>query len=272
MRTARKTATSVAAKPATPKTTKSKAAEGDFVDLKLPPMKQQKFVAWIVGDTPLITHAWSEKARRSMLSKQQKTATEGKVARDPEGDFRSSLYTVEDGVYGFPAMAVKKAILSAAHKDRGVPRETVRAALWVDGQWVQTRPALGGAVCDMPLLPIYGSEPAMREDMVKIGKGLNKTADLAYRAQFFPWAIRITGKLNISMCPAAWLPFLIRHSGLATGIGDWRNEKGGMFGSFHFAKPDEIKEWERYRNGTGPLPDVQPIDDDEEDELQEAAE
>ena len=76
------------------------------------------------------------------------------------------------------------------------------------------------------------------------------------------------------MCPAQWLPFLIRHSGMATGIGDWRNEKGGMFGAYHFANDDEIKEWEDYMNG-GPLPKVvfnANDDDGEDDELSEAAE
>ena len=300
MRTTRKAAASAAANTPTVSDTVAKprgrpkaaaSAEKAVITQALPKMKIQKFVIWIVGNTPLITHAWSEKARRSMLTKQQKTATEGKVARDPQADFLSSLYIVDgpsplpgggkevvkmdDKVFGFPAMAVKKALLSAAHKDRGVPRETVRAALWVDGKWTQTRPALAGAVCDMPLLPIYGGQPAMREDMVKIGKGLNKTADLAYRAQFWPWAIRVTGKLNTSMCPGSWLPLLVRHSGLATGIGDWRNEKGGMFGAYHYASPEEITEWEDYIHGRGDLPKVPDFDEtdfDEEELLPEAAE
>lgn len=29
------------------------------------------FRLWLVGDTPLITHAWSEKAKREMLQKQR---------------------------------------------------------------------------------------------------------------------------------------------------------------------------------------------------------
>ena len=170
--------------------------------VKLPEIKLRGFRVWIVGDTPLITHAWSEKAKRQMLDKQLKNANEGRPVRDPDKDFVNSLYEFDDeGHYGFPAMAVKKAMLSAAHKDKGVPMTTVRGALWLHAEMVRTRPAKAGAICDMPLLRIYGSEPEMREDMVKIGSGLSKTADLAYRGQFTTWALRIAGRLNVSVCP-----------------------------------------------------------------------
>jgi hypothetical protein len=240
--------------------------------VKLPKIILRGFRIWIVGDTPLISHAWSEKAKRQMLDKQLKTAKEGRPMRDPENDFVNSLYEIGEGQYGFPAMAVKKALLSAAHKDKGVPRETVRGALWLHAQMVRTRPAKAGAICDMPLLRIYGSEPEMREDMVKIGSGLTKTADLAYRAQFSTWALRVAGRLNVSAVPLSWLPFLIRHSGLSTGVGDWRNEKNGMFGSYHLANPQESEQWEAFAAGTGPLPEVVPFGgvDDEEEELEAA--
>src|SRR4051812_13227320 len=58
------------------------------------------FTIWLVGDTPLITHAWSEKARREMLQKQVKAIRgKGKEARDPQSDFVSSLYEIGDGGY-----------------------------------------------------------------------------------------------------------------------------------------------------------------------------
>jgi hypothetical protein len=240
--------------------------------VKLPEIKMRGFRIWIVGDTPLITHAWSEKAKRQMLNKQLKNVSEGRPTRDPESDFVNSLYEFDDeGHYGFPAMAVKKAMLSAAHKDKGVPRETVRGALWLHAQMIRTRPALAGAICDMPLLRIYGSEPEMREDMVKVGVGLSKTADLAYRGQFSTWALKVAGRLNVSVCPLDWLPFLIRHSGLSTGIGDWRNEKNGMFGAYHLASPAEAAEWDLYAEGKGELPTPIPFGDDEDASLEKEA-
>ena len=43
----------------------------------------------------------------------------------------------------------------------------------------QTFHILGG-----DLIPIYGDDPAMREDMVRVGMG---TADLRYRGEFKKW-------------------------------------------------------------------------------------
>ena len=212
------------------------------------------FKTWMVGDTPLITHAWSEKAKREMLQKQVKAPKAGKEARDPQGDFVSSLYEMSDGVYGFPITGIKNCILSAAHKDKGIARSVTREALWLDAEMVRVRPALAGAVCDMPLVRIWGSEPEMREDMVRVGVGLNKTASLAYRAQFTVWGIRFTGRFNSSRLNAEQLAFLIYEAGLAHGIGEWRNEKNGMFGAFHLADVEEEKIWDSYAAGKGPLP------------------
>jgi len=214
----------------------------------------QNFKVWLIGDTPLITHAWSEKARREMLQKQVKATKSGKEARDPQADFVSSLYEMGDGTYGFPATGVKNCILSAAHKDKGIARSTVMSALFINAQMVRTRPALAGAVCDMPLVRIYGGEPEMREDMVKIGSGMNKVANLAYRGQFTFWAMKITGKFNPVVLTDEALAFLIQESGMASGLGEWRNERKGMFGAFHLADAEEETAWEKFSEGKGKLP------------------
>lgn len=212
------------------------------------------FRIWIVGDTPLITHAWSQKAKLEMLQKQVKATRGGKDARDPQADFVSSLYEMGDGTFGFPATGVKNCILSAAHKDKGIARSSVMSALWIDAQMIRTRPALAGAVCDMPLVRIIGGDPEMREDMVKIGSGLNKIANLAYRGQFTVWAMKVTGRFNASVITAETLAFLIQESGMASGLGEWRNERKGMFGAFHLANAAEEKQWEAYAAKNGPLP------------------
>ncbi len=209
----------------------------------------QSFSVWLVGDTPLITHAWSEKARRQMLEKQVKATKPGKEARDPQADFVSSLYEMGEGAYGFPAMGVKNCILSAAHKDKGIARTAVQAALWVNAEMVRARPALAGAICDMPLIRIHGGAPEMREDMVKIGAGMNKTANLAYRGQFTVWAMKVTGRYNSTTLSAEALAFLIQDAGLSYGVGEWRNERKGMFGAFHLAGTDEEAAWEKYAKG-----------------------
>lgn len=211
------------------------------------------FTVWLVGSTPLIVHAWSEKARREMLGKQLKATKGGKEVRDPEADFISSLYDMGDGAFGFPAMGVKNAILSVSHRDKGIARSAVMGALWIDADMVRVRPALAGAICDMPLIRIYGTEPEMREDMVKIG-GIQKIANLAYRGQFTVWAMKVSGQFNTTVLTADALAFLIQEAGMACGLGEWRNERKGVFGAFHLADATEEAAWEAYASGDGPLP------------------
>lgn len=233
----------------------AKAPEGSLAAQLSKKAQFSSFRAWLVGDTPLITHAWSEKARREMLGKQIKIVKSGgKEARDPQADFVSSLYEMADGVYGFPATGVKNCIMSAAHKDKGLARSSVMSSLWINAEMVRVRPAMAGAVCDMPLLRIHGSAPEMREDMVKIGAGLNKVANLAYRAQFTVWAMRVSGRFHSGVITEEQLAFLIQESGFSSGLGEWRNEKKGMFGAFHLADAEEETAWDKFAAGKGPMP------------------
>lgn len=236
---------------------KTVAPTADIVNLSKMLSKQRIFQGarfWIVGDFPLIVHAWSQKAKEEMLQKQVKATKPGKAARDPQADFISSLYEMGNGNYGFPVTGLKNAILSVSHKDKGIARSAVQGALFLEAQMVKARPALAGAICDMPLVRIYGDKPAMREDMVKIGSGLNKVASLAYRGQFTNWAFRIECKYNPTILTAEALAFLIQEAGVACGLGEWRNERRGVFGAFHLATPEEEALWEKYAAGKGPIP------------------
>lgn len=234
----------------------------EVVNLSALLTKRAKFVRfsiWIVGDTPLITHAWSHKAKNEMLAKQVKAAKAGREQRNPESDFVNSLYEFgkdKNGhqYYGFPATGIKDAFLSGAHKDKGIPRTVAMGALWIDAQMVRSRPALSAAICDMPLLRIYGSDPQMREDMVKVGSGMNKTATLAYRGQFTVWAMKVTGRFNPEMLSDTQFAEMITSAGLSCGIGEWRNARKGMFGAFHMASHEEEMAWDAFAAGTGPMP------------------
>ena len=215
----------------------------------------QRFSMWLIGDTPLITHAWSEKAKREMLNKQiKKVKPSGREARDPEQDFVNSLYDLGGNSFGFPVTGVKTCILSAAHKDKGIARTAAMSALYLDAEMVRTRPALAAAICDMPMVRIHGSEPEMREDMVRVGTGLSKTSTLAYRGQFTIWALNITGHVNTTVLPVETLVYLINESGRSCGLGEWRNEKHGVFGAFHLATEAEEKAWAKFKAGKGKMP------------------
>lgn len=209
---------------------------------------------WVIGDTPLIVHAWSQKAKRMMLGKHLGESKKGREIRDPEEDFLSSLYSMGDNVYGFPAMGIKKCLWSGGHKDKNIPKTDVQKGLWIDGDMTRVMPAKAGAICDLPLIRLYGSAPQMREDMVRVGSGLSKTATLAYRGQFTVWAMLVRGRYNPNVLNPEKLTVLINDGGYGCGVGEWRCEKSGPFGAFHMANVAEAEAWERFKAGTGALP------------------
>jgi hypothetical protein len=220
----------------------------------------KRFNIWLVGDTPLICHAWSEKARRDMLDKQVKQIkAEGREQRSPEDDFLNSLYDMGNETYGFPITAIKKAMRESAHFNRGIAKVDVFPSIWLDHDIVRVRPALADAICDMPLIRIVAERPEMREDMGRIGSGLAKKANLIYRGQFFPWALNITGRVNISRVPEEAMVNLLSWSGMEIGIGEWRTEKSGVMGAFHPASEEEAQSWARFRSGNGPIPQVRTL-------------
>lgn len=186
----------------------------------------------IVGDSPLIMHRWSEKAKKEILDKQMKKAkSKGHDAKDPFADFIYSMYwldgepenktpegfaaALEDGArFGFPSTAVKAAAVAAAYR-AGITKNMVsmNGAFHILGEFVE----------------IHG-EPVMREDMVKVGMGV---ADIRYRGEFPEWWSSFTVRYNAAVLSLEQLINMINMGGFACGIGEWRAEKGGVYGSFH---------------------------------------
>jgi hypothetical protein len=72
-----------------------------------------RIVLELVGDSPLIVHAWSEKTKKEMLDKQMKKAKTAKEAKDPERDYEGAFYRLPNGKPGFPTIAFKQAAVSA---------------------------------------------------------------------------------------------------------------------------------------------------------------
>lgn len=205
--------------------------------IEIRPIQIRKATIHIVGDTPLIMHAWSEKAKREMLEKQMKvTKTKAKDAKNPVEDFIRSMYWLtpmptdmtEDGFhtaidngarFGFPVTAFKQAAISAAYRmGWAKDKMSMRGAFFIDGDENQ-------------MLEIKSDTPIMREDMVKVGMG---TADIRYRGEFRNWSADI----NVSFNENGQYSFeqiinIINAGGYVCGVGEWRPERDGQYGMFH---------------------------------------
>ena len=200
--------------------------------VEIPAIEIKTFQIRLVGDSPFISHAWSEKAKKEMLDKQMKVATsKGHDAKDPFADFVDTIYflsgkpesptpeafeeALSNGArFGFPSVGVKASAVSAGFR-AGVTKNLVsmNGAFHIDEEYVE-----------------IDGVPQIREDMVRVGMG---TADIRYRAEFPEWSTTFTVKYNAGVISLAQLCNLFNLGGFAVGIGEWRPEKGGTYGRYH---------------------------------------
>lgn len=181
--------------------------------IEIPPIRIKDFAFRLVGDSPLISHRWSDKAKQMMLDKQMGKAVQKKPPKDPQQEFLDSLYPFPGGGYGFPSVAFKAAAVSACRSVEGIKMTEARAAFHIPGELVK-----------------INGEPSMREDMVRISMG---TADIRYRGEFRDWSVELLIRFNESVLTPAQIVNLFNVAGFGVGVGEWRPEKDGSYGMFH---------------------------------------
>lgn len=205
--------------------------------IEIRPIEIQKTTIRIVGDTPLIMHAWSEKAKREMLEKQmKKTKSTAREAKNPVEDFIRSMYwltpmptdmsekgfekAIKNGArFGFPVTGFKQAAISAAYRmGWAKDKMSMRGAFFIDGDENQ-------------MIEIHSDTPIMREDMVKVGMG---TADIRFRGEFRNWYADLTVSYNKNgQHTLEQIINIINAGGYVCGVGEWRPERDGQYGMFH---------------------------------------
>ncbi len=207
---------------------KKKNEENEIVGVEIPELNIGTFNLKIIGDSPLIVHAWSDKAKQMMLNKQMKKASAGREAKDPFRDFCDSLYWLTDkpenptmddvlaAKFGFPVVAFKAAAVDAGYQSGVLAKKTTaRGAFHILGEMAE-----------------INGIPEMREDMVRIGMG---TADIRYRAEFKHWSTELTIRYNKNAMSMEQIVNLFNVGGFACGIGEWRPSRDGSYGMFHVA-------------------------------------
>lgn len=199
------------------KAKKEEVASVTEAPLKLAPIKKQIVRLRITGTSSLIQHKWSTKALQMMRDKHAGKKTREREKRDPEFECKEATYFTAKGQYGVPAMAIKTAIIEAAHKDIGVEKTLVKKALFIR--------------CNDPakVLEMDCDAPITREDTVRVGQG---SADLRYRPEFHRWSVDIEFEIDAELLRVEDLVNLIDRAGFGVGIGEWRPEKGGEYGRF----------------------------------------
>lgn len=216
----------------------AKKNEAAIIEIK--PINIVTTTVRIAGDTPLIMHRWSEKAKRMILEKQmKKTKSSAKEAKNPIEDFIESIYWMEgkpseyteeafdeackNGArFGFPVTAIKQATISSAYRN-GITKDmaSLRGAFFIAGEGSEL------------LAEVKGCTPTMREDMVRVGMGV---ADIRFRGEFASWYMDLQVSYNANGAYTLdQIINLINVGGFSCGIGEWRPEKDGNYGMYHVA-------------------------------------
>ena len=218
--------------------------------VEIRPLDIRRVPIRIIGDTPLLVHNWDDKAKLMMLEAQQKaTKTKAKEIRRPFQDFINSMYWLSEKPEGETDEKLERAFIEAVESGNAkwgfkitAIKQAANSAAYRLG-WVKNQMELRGTYfLKAPygdLFEIKGSIPEMREDMVRIGMG---SADLRYRAEYKGWYADLILEYNASAnITLEQIMNCIEAGGFSCGIGEWRPEKDGSFGTFHVARNDEMK-------------------------------
>lgn len=187
------------------------------LNLKIPAPNIKLLKVTIIGTSNLIFHRWTEKAMQMMLDKQMKKASASKrEMRDPDGEAESTFYKDSKGNIAFPAINIKQAMVGACRSIEGVTMTLLRGAVFVVGD-------------KDGLIPVQYKKKSYRRDMVRVGMG---TADIRFRGQVEDWKMTLVIKHNDDVISAEQVVNLLQIAGFSCGLGEWRPEKNGDFGTF----------------------------------------
>lgn len=191
--------------------------------VEIKPLKLSRVSIPIVGDTELIMHRWSTKAKQMMLDKQMGKARGKKENKDPQADYEACIYRLDDGSPAFPAAAFKAAIVGACRLFDGLPMTRVKIAVRVEGEFN----------AEGECLVRVDGQARMREDMVRLETGV---ADIRYRAGFPEWRASLQVTFNEGILSLEQLYNLVNAAGFG-GVGEWRpsapKSASGSYGCFH---------------------------------------
>jgi len=188
-------------------------------NIEVPELIPQLIKVTLKGTNSLIQHKFSQKAKMQILAKQQKKVTEREV-RNPKKEYEESKYKTKSGKIAIPALWVKLAIVDAVRNVDGLTMTLVRGAVFVRGD-------------KDGLIPLRYVEERNREDVVRIGRG---STDLRYRCEVLDWECDVEITYNPHVLSAAQVLNLLKIGGYSVGLGEWRPQRNGDFGTFEVLK------------------------------------
>jgi len=194
---------------------------------------RKTMIVEVEGLTSLIHNRFSSRAKLQMAAKHAQEAKKGKGKREPEQEFEDSLIVFARDKKGKPKKYGVRAIWFKLAMNHVAKEDKLGATVFRNIQVGKTFEP--GEL--LPITPANGSDPHMRagEDGTPgdTVRNANGSADIRYRGEFSPgWRVKIPITFNASRISEEQVLAWLDEAGTASGIGDWRPQKGGQCGMF----------------------------------------
>lgn len=196
--------------------------------LFIPEVRMDVVTFNVLGTTPLIMHRMGDKAQKELLYPKVKTRADRAthLKHDPMQEFLSAAYVYPSKVdmptaCYFPSAGFSKGLASVALDIPGGPDKS---------QMTRLTGVVGINV------PIYGI-PSLGMDVVR-QSGMTKAPDIRTRPYFAEWACQIMVRYYALTLNEEQISNLVQAAGVLRGLGDYRPEKGGQYGTYTIVNDD----------------------------------
>jgi hypothetical protein len=182
----------------------------------------------IVGISPYVQHAFSEKQRKQMeetqRAGQQARGKRNRAPKDFDGVYEAAKHYSKDGWFGIPAPAFRNAMISACRLI-GFKMTHAKLSVFVEADGIDRNDGT-------PLVKIIG-EPRIHQATVRNETGV---ADIRWRPMWEEWSAAVRVTWDEDQFSATDVMNLMLRAGLQVGIGEGRpdspNSNGLGWGRF----------------------------------------
>ena len=187
----------------------------------------------IIGDTKLVIHKFSQKAREQIKQKQMLGSKGNKGQKREPKDFdalyKGAMYVSKDGWYGFPASAIRKSIISSC-KLVGFHMTKAKLGVFIEADGFDESSGT-------PLIKITKGKPYPHEDYVRLETGV---CDICVRPMWDEgWEADVNIRYDADMFSQVDIMNLLHRAGLQVGIMEGRPDSkdscGCGWGTFKIA-------------------------------------
>lgn len=183
----------------------------------------------IRGTTPLLIHRFGEDAEAAPTTRAVMV-----TARDPREEATKAAYIAPDGTYYFSAFSIPRAMGEAGsnHKQRG-SRKSLRFVV----------PSAVRPTGDtITILNGDGPATAFEVDSRPVTIPATKGRIMRHRPRWNDWGAAFEIELNEALLDQATAHQLLTEAGAGIGIGDFRPEKRGPFGTFRVTRFEAVED------------------------------